>query len=158
MRVPSSRQVRDGGDAALRDANARFGGGLREPVDAPACTVPRAELRAARDRLPRDLRAGLERMAANIERFHAVQVPPAEQWVEVEPGIEVGRVWRGLDRVGGLRARWARAYPSSLLMSAIPARLAGVGAWSSWPARPRPTGSSPLPCSVPPASMGVEEL
>ena len=67
-------------------------------------------------------------MAANIERFHAVQVPPAEQWVEVEPGIEVGRVWRGLDRVAAYVPGGTAAYPSSLLMSAIPARLAGVGA------------------------------
>ena len=80
-------EVRAGGDAALRAANARFGGGLTEPADAPALTVPASRLREARDRLPRDLRAGLERMASNIERFHAVQVPPAEQWLEVEPGI-----------------------------------------------------------------------
>jgi histidinol dehydrogenase len=119
--------VRDGGDAALREANARFGGGLTEPAHAPALAIPPADLRAARDRLPRDLRAGLERMAANIERFHAVQVPPAEQWVEVEPGIGVGRVWRGLDRVAAYVPGGTAAYPSSLLMSAIPARLAGVG-------------------------------
>ena len=57
-------EVRDGGDAALRAANARFGGGLREPADGarPRPCRPH-ELREARDRLPRDLRAGLERMA-----------------------------------------------------------------------------------------------
>jgi histidinol dehydrogenase len=120
-------EVRDGGDAALRAANARFGGGLREPAAAPALTVPAARLREARDRLPRDLRAGFERMAANIERFHAAQVPPPEQWVDVEPGITVGRVWRGLDRVAAYVPGGTAAYPSSLLMSAIPARLAGVG-------------------------------
>jgi histidinol dehydrogenase len=122
-------EVRDGGDAALRAANARFGGGLTEPAGAPALTVPASRLREARDRLPRDLRAGLERMAANIERFHAAQVPPAEQWVEVEPGIRVGRVWRSLDRVAAYVPGGTAAYPSSLLMSAIPARLAGVGAY-----------------------------
>jgi histidinol dehydrogenase len=119
--------IRDGGDAALRDANARFGGGLREPADAPALRVPRERLIEARDALPSDLRAGLERMAANIERFHAIQVPPAEQWVTVEPGIEVGRAWRGLARVAAYVPGGTAAYPSSLLMSAIPARLAGVG-------------------------------
>ena len=119
--------IRDGGDAALREANARFGGGLTEPAGEPALGVPAAELRAARDRLPRALRDGLEHMAANIERFHAVEVPPAEQWVTVEPGIEVGRVWRGLDRVAAYVPGGTAAYPSSLLMSAIPARLAGVG-------------------------------
>ena len=119
--------VHRGGDTSLREANARFGGGLSEPVGAPALRVPAAELRVARDRLPEDLRAGLEHMAANIERFHTAQVPPPEQWVTVQPGIEVGRVWRGLDRVAAYVPGGTAAYPSSLLMSAIPARLAGVG-------------------------------
>lgn len=119
--------VRDGGDAALRDANDRFGGGLRVPAEAPALRVSANEMRAARDALPRDLRDGLEHMAANIERFHAVETPPAEQWVDVEPGVRVGRVWRGLDRVAAYVPGGTAAYPSSLLMSALPARLAGVG-------------------------------
>jgi histidinol dehydrogenase len=120
-------EVLQGGDAALREANARFGGGLREPAVVPELRLPRERLAAARDALPRDLRSALERMARNIERFHAVQVPAAEQWVEVEPGIRVGRVWRGLDRVAAYVPGGTAAYPSSLLMSAIPARLAGVG-------------------------------
>ncbi len=119
--------VRARGDAALREANARFGGGLHEPAGVPELRVPPERLREARDRLPANLRAGLERMATNIERFHAIQVPPAEQWVEVEPGIRVGRAWRGLDRVAAYVPGGTAAYPSSLLMSAIPARLAGVG-------------------------------
>lgn len=118
--------VRQGGDAELRSANARFGGGLTEPADEPALRLPAKRLREARDRLPRELRAGLERMATNLERFHSAQVPPPEQWVEVEPGIRVGRAWRGLDRVAAYVPGGTAAYPSSLLMSAIPARLAGV--------------------------------
>lgn len=121
--------VRAGGDAALREANARFGGGLTEPAEAAALRVSTEDLRAARDRLPRELREGLEHMAANIERFHAIEVPPPAQWVTVEPGIEVGRVWRGLDRVAAYVPGGTAAYPSSLLMSAVPARLAGVGAF-----------------------------
>ena len=121
--------MRDGGDAALREANARYGGGLVEPAGAPALGVSPRELRAARDRLPRELRAALEHMATNIERFHTVEVPPAEQWVTVEPGIEVGRVWRGIARVAAYVPGGTAAYPSSLLMSAIPARLAGVGSY-----------------------------
>lgn len=119
--------VRDGGDAALRDAGERFGGGLPQAPGAPyALGIPPADLRAARDRLPRDLRRGLEEMVRNIERFHAVQVPPAEQWVEVRPGVMVGRVWRGLDRVAAYVPGGSAPLPSSLLMSAVPARLAGV--------------------------------
>jgi histidinol dehydrogenase len=119
--------VRAGGDAALRDANARFGGGLTQPADAPALRVSTEELAAARDRLSPELRAGLEQMARNIEAFHAIEVPPPAQRVTTEPGVEVGRVWRGLDRVAAYVPGGTAAYPSSLLMSAIPARLAGVG-------------------------------
>jgi histidinol dehydrogenase len=121
--------VRDGGDAALRAANVRYGGGLLEPIGEPALRVPSERLREARDRLPRQLREGLEQMAEHIERFHRVEVPPAEQWVTVAPGIEVGRVWRGLDRVAAYVPGGTAAYPSSLLMSAIPARLAGAGSY-----------------------------
>ncbi len=123
------RSVRDGGDAALRAANVRYGGGLLEPVGEPALRVPSERLREARDRLSRQLREGLEQMAEHIERFHRVEVPPAEQWVTVAPGIEVGRVWRGLDRVAAYVPGGTAAYPSSLLMSAIPARLAGAGSY-----------------------------
>ncbi len=65
-------------------------------------------------------------MSRNIERFHAMQVPEAEQWVDVAPGIRVGRAWRPLRRVAAYVPGGGAAYPSSLLMSAIPARLAGV--------------------------------
>ncbi|MFN8518393.1 MAG: histidinol dehydrogenase [Chloroflexota bacterium] len=120
-------QVRVGGDAALRDLNARYGGGLAPVGDEPArLRVPRGELLAARDALPRELRRGLEAMAANIGRFHATQVPPGGQWVDVAPGIRIGRVWRGLDRVGCYVPGGSAPLPSSLLMSVIPARLAGV--------------------------------
>jgi histidinol dehydrogenase len=119
--------VRDGGDTALRDANRRFGGGLTAGEREPApLRIERTDLAAARDRLPRILRSALEHMARNIERFHAAQVPPPELWVDVEPGIRVGRVWRGLARVAAYVPGGTAAYPSSLLMSAIPARLAGV--------------------------------
>ncbi len=68
--------IRAGGDAALRDANRHFGGGLTEPADAPALRVPGRSWRRPAIALPDDLRAGLEQMARNIEAFHAVEVPP----------------------------------------------------------------------------------
>ncbi|CAN5534750.1 histidinol dehydrogenase [soil metagenome] len=120
--------VARGGDEAIRSANRRFGGGLSPGGRGPSpLTLERATLRAARDALPAPLRAALSHMARNIERFHAAQVPPLEQWVEVAAGIRVGRVWQPLDRVAAYVPGGSAAYPSSLLMSAIPARLAGVG-------------------------------
>lgn len=120
-------QVRTGGDAALRELNARLGGGLPAPEGGEApLSIDRGDLLHARDALPRDLRTGLEHMARNIERFHSIQVLGPEEWVDVEPGIRVGRAWRPLRRVAAYVPGGGAAYPSSLLMSAIPARLAGV--------------------------------
>lgn len=120
--------VRRGGDAALREANARFGGGLAG--DTAGRTAPlrleRRDLVAACDRLPADLRAALDVMIANVERFHRLQVPPPEQWVTVAAGVEVGRVWRPIRRVAAYVPGGAAAYPSSLVMATVPARLAGV--------------------------------
>jgi histidinol dehydrogenase len=121
-------QVRRGGDVALRELNTRLGGGLPPAGSAPSkLRLERRELRAARDALPPALRRALEQMATNIERFHAAQVPSPEEWVEIAPGIRVGRAWRALDRAAAYVPGGSAAYPSSLLMSAIPARLAGVG-------------------------------
>ncbi len=151
-------EVRDGGDAALRDINARFGGGLPAAVGQPArIRVPAEELQAARDALPRDLRRGLEDMAANIERFHAAQVPPSEQWVDVKPGIRIGRVWRGLERVACYVPGGSAPLPSSLLMGVIPARLAGVRELVV--ATPTGRDGSVAPVILGAAGlMGVEEL
>jgi histidinol dehydrogenase len=119
--------VRSGGDQALRDANERFGGGLASGPDGNTeLVIDRAELLRARDALPAELRAAFEHMADNIGRFHAAQVPEPELWVDVAPGIRVGRAWRALQRVAAYVPGGSAAYPSSLLMSAIPARLAGV--------------------------------
>lgn len=119
--------VRTGGDAALREANVRFGGGLRSDPERPApLCLDQRELEKARDRLPPDLRAALDAMIANVGCFHRAQVPPAERWVTVAPGVEVGRVWRPIHRVAAYVPGGAAAYPSSLVMAAVPARLAGV--------------------------------
>ncbi len=126
--------VREGGDEALQRLGIEYGGAWTEaiPADAPAGTpapirVPPARLRQAADALDPGLRDGLRLMERHITTFHRAQVPPAEQWVDVAPGIRVGRVWRPLDRVGIYVPGGEAAYPSSLLMGVIPARLSGVG-------------------------------
>jgi histidinol dehydrogenase len=96
-------------------------------------------------------------MARNIERFHEVQVPAAEQWVDVAPGIHVGRVWRPLDRVAAYVPGGEAAYPSSLLMAAVPARLAGVRRLVV--ATPAGRAGTLSPALLAAAAMsGVEEL
>lgn len=111
--------VRTGGDAALLAAAERFEGG--RPA---ALRVPPERCRAALDALPPELRAALDRAAENIGRFHAAQrreEPP----VEVMPGVRAWREFRPIERVGIYAPGGRAAYPSSVLMAAVPARLAG---------------------------------
>ena len=115
--------VKAGGDAAVRDANARFGGGRADG----SLLVDRAEMEAARDALPPRIRAGLEQMIVNIRRFAETQKPQTRTTVIV-PGVEIERRWVPLARVGVYAPGGSAAYPSSLLMGVVPARVAGVGA------------------------------
>jgi histidinol dehydrogenase len=115
-------EVKAGGDAAVRGANARFGGGRADGT----LLVTRAEMEAARDALPPRIRAGLEQMIANIRRFAETQLPQTRTTVIV-PGVEIERRWVPLSRVGVYAPGGSAAYPSSLLMGVVPARVAGVG-------------------------------
>ncbi len=114
--------VKTGGDAAVREANARFGGGRADG----ALLVPRAEMEAARDALPPRIRAGLEQMIANIRRFAETERPETRR-TTIVPGVEIERRWVPLARVGVYAPGGSAAYPSSLLMGVVPARVAGVG-------------------------------
>ena len=113
-------QVRERGDAALRELAAEFDG-----VKMGALEIPRSFWRAALRELDPGLRRALERSATNIARAHACFLPEAAE-IEVEPGIIVGRRPDPLGRVGVYAPGGRATYPSSLLMGAIPARVAGV--------------------------------
>jgi histidinol dehydrogenase len=113
--------VRAGGDAALRDLARRFDG-----VELAALEVPRERWQAALAKLPAGVRDGLRQAAAAIACFHRAQLPaPLE--VEVSPGVRVGRLYEPLRRVGVYAPGGRAAYPSSVLMGVVPARVAGVG-------------------------------
>ncbi len=114
--------VRRRGDDAVRDANRRFGGGLADG----RLLLDRAELVAARDALPPAVRSGLDTMVANIARFARTQ-RPRTSLTRIGPGIEIERRWSPLARVGAYVPGGSAAYPSSLVMCAVPARVAGVG-------------------------------
>ncbi len=119
--------IRLGGDQALREANERFGGGLARRSGQPApLRLEQRALKQAKERLPAPFRAALDTMVDHVRAFHEVQVPEREQWVAVAPGIDVGRLWRPIRRVAAYVPGGAAAYPSSLVMAAVPARLAGV--------------------------------
>ncbi len=114
-------EVRREGDRALRRQVARFDG-----VSLDALEVPRAAWIEALERQPRALVDALERAARNIRAVHSAQLP-SESVVEVEPGVRVGRRPDPLERVGVYAPGGRAAYPSSVLMGAVPARVAGVG-------------------------------
>lgn len=113
-------EVRAGGDAALRSLTQRFDG-----IDLEDVRVPTGELLRAPDEIDTDLRAALETAASAIHDYHARQMTP-EPAPFVRGGVTVRDEIRPVDRAG-LYAPGGRAqYPSTVLMTAIPARLAGV--------------------------------
>lgn len=115
--------VRARGDAAVLEYTRRF-----DHLDAPslaALELPHAELQAALESLPEDQRKALEQAAARVRAYHAKQI--SESWDYVEPdGTRLGQKVTPLDRVGLYVPGGRAAYPSSVLMNAIPAKVAGV--------------------------------
>jgi histidinol dehydrogenase len=115
--------VRRCGDAAVLAYARRF-----DRVQARSVAqleVPQARLRAALAGLPRAQAAALRQAAARIRRFHQRQL--SRSWTVVErDGTRLGQVVSPLDRVGLYVPGGKAAYPSSVLMNAIPAKVAGV--------------------------------
>jgi histidinol dehydrogenase len=114
-------EVRAGGDDAVLAANRQVGGGLADG----RLVLPRAELEGARERLPSDVRAALEQAIDHVERFATTQ-RPATTRTTIVAGIEIERRWQPLDRVGCYVPGGTAPYPSSLVMTVVPARVAGV--------------------------------
>ncbi|HEY3257313.1 MAG TPA: histidinol dehydrogenase [Gemmatimonadaceae bacterium] len=114
-------RVRNEGDDALFAFARDF-----DCIELPSLEVPGDAVRRASARLDTRTRDAIERAARNIERVHRAWLPSEEQ-VEVEPGVIVSRRPDPLRRVGVYAPGGRAAYPSSVLMGAIPARVAGVG-------------------------------
>lgn len=115
------RMVRENGDAALRELTRRFDG-----VDLGPIEVGRDEIDDAYDRVDQELVDALEAAAFNIQRFHEMQLDD-DMWMrEVEPGVLLGMRSTPLERIGAYVPGGRAAYPSSALMTVVPARVAGV--------------------------------
>jgi histidinol dehydrogenase len=114
--------VRAGGDEAVRAANRQYGGGLQNGQ----LVLTSVELERARDALPRAERDALEQAIAHVERFAQAQ-RPVSATTRIADGIEIERRWVPLDRVGCYVPGGSAPYPSSLVMTVVPARVAGVG-------------------------------
>ena len=114
------REVRARGDAALRDYTRRFDGAeLRD------LWVSAEEFDAAREAVDPYFMETLREAAENIRRFHERQ--RHNDFVLTDrPGIVMGQRWTPIERVGICVPRSPEAFPSTILMNAIPARIAGV--------------------------------
>jgi len=112
--------VRTRGDAALREQVARFDGVQLEQFE-----VPRTAWRSALEQLDPAVVEGLRQAAASIRAFHDAQ-RPRDLEMEVRPGVKLGRRTEPLRRVGVYAPGGRAAYPSSVLMGVVPARVAGV--------------------------------
>ena len=119
--------VQQRGDAAVLDYTQRFDGLTAASVQALELT--QAELKAAFDGLPAAQRTALQAAAARVRSYHEAQKKASgESWsYRDEDGTLLGQKVTPLDRVGIYVPGGKAAYPSSVLMNAIPAQVAGVG-------------------------------
>ncbi len=115
--------VREHGGGAVRDAAARFGGGHHDG----RLLLPRSELVAAAAALATPERDALETAIANVRRFAERQRPAASVRTTVVDGVELERRWLPVGRCGVYAPGGSAPYPSSLVMGAVPAGVAGVG-------------------------------
>ncbi len=121
------RNVRTLGDAAVLDYTRRF-----DQLDAKhmaAVELPQAELAAAFTALPAEQRTALEQAAARIRAFHERQKTDSWEYEETAvdlAGTRLGQKITPLDRVGLYVPGGKACYPSSVLMNALPAKVAGV--------------------------------
>ncbi len=112
-------EVRAGGDDALRDLARRLDG-----VELTELAVGADEFAAARAEVGPELIAAMRRAAARIEAFHRRQLRTT--WLHFEGQSVLGQLIRPLRRVGIYAPGGRAVYPSTLLMQALPARVAGV--------------------------------
>ncbi|MFM9934846.1 MAG: histidinol dehydrogenase [Novosphingobium sp.] len=116
-------EVRARGDEALAEYTARFDGHL---LAGDTWQISAEECRDAFDALAPDLRAALELAAQRIRAYHEAQLPEDRDHIDAA-GVRLGAKWRPVDGAGLYVPGGRAAYPSSLLMNAIPAKVAGVG-------------------------------
>ncbi|MDP6475813.1 MAG: histidinol dehydrogenase [Alphaproteobacteria bacterium] len=114
--------VRARGDQALIEYTARFDG---LELDAMGLRLKPDEIAAAAADCPAETRAALAFAAARIEDFHRRQMPAGLDYTDAS-GVRLGARWNALAAAGLYVPGGTAAYPSSVLMNAIPARVAGV--------------------------------
>ncbi len=117
---PILEAVRERGDAAVLEYVRRF-----DDFAGQALRLPTCELEAARDGLSPDFRAAVGTAAANIRAYAEWQMP--REWQrELRPGLRLGQIVRPLDTVAAYVPSGRYPLPSTILMTVVPAQVAGV--------------------------------
>ena len=114
--------VRARGDAAVIDYTQRFD---RLNVTPETLAIPRAEVDAAIASVPADERAALDLAAERIRSYHERQIPADASWTDAT-GATLGWRWTPVSAAGLYVPGGLASYPSSVLMNAVPAQVAGV--------------------------------
>ena len=114
------KDVKENKDEAVKRYTAKF-----DKAELDDLQVSEDEIKEAYDNLDKNLIEALKRASGNIEKFHKAQIP--EEWfMEVNTGITAGQIIRPINSVGCYIPGGRAAYPSSILMEVIPAKIAGV--------------------------------
>ena len=142
--------VRRGGDDALRVATERLDG-----VRLDTLRVPRDEIEAASDAIEPELRGAIDLAIERIERYYRRQ--PAGGFLDTDDGAVLGQLVRPIERVGVYVPGGTAPLFSSLLMSAVPARVAGVERIVVV-TPPRKDGSVPVEILYAAAQVGAEHV
>jgi histidinol dehydrogenase len=114
--------VRERGDAALVAYTEKFD---RFQITAERLRISAAEIDAAERKVTPETRAALAVARDRIEAFHRRQLPADDRFTDAL-GVELGSRWTPIDAVGLYVPGGTAAYPSSVLMNAVPAKVAGV--------------------------------
>ncbi len=115
------RDVKHNGDSSLREYTKEFDG-----VNIEVIEVSKEEIDEAANSIDPELMEHLEFAAGNIRKFHEAQMPKKMWFIEVSPGIELGQKFTPLESVGAYVPGGRASYPSTALMTIIPAKVAGV--------------------------------
>ena len=145
-------RVKSAGDAALSDYTQRFDG---HALEQSGWRIDPADCRSALDAIDPKLRSALELAADRITAYHEKQRPEDRDEIDVQ-GVRLGARWRPVEAAGLYVPGGRASYPSSLLMNAIPAKVAGVERLAM--VTPTPGGEiNPLVLAAA-ALVGIEEI
>jgi len=117
---PVVEDVKNRGDSAVIEYSEKF-----DKVKLSELEVSRETIKEAYDKCSADLIEGIKQLAGNVRRFHEAQLPKEIWEMELSPGLRAGQVSRPIEKVGCYAPGGRGWFPSTVLMTVIPAKVAG---------------------------------